>query len=192
MADCVGVNVDDTTCSIAGCEKAPRYRGLCKKHYEGGLKSGELKKLPRLTLKERLLAKTDQTGDCWVWRGSRLKSGYGQIGIQRDGRTVPQLVHRVSYEIFIGPIPDGLQIDHLCRNTSCLNPSHLEAVTPSENMHRGMSPVFVIRRSGKCKYGHELTPENTYTCKSTGYRRCRKCQRRQLKAARDRRKAASL
>lgn len=150
---------------------------MCRRHYRRALDSGELKKLPRPTLEQRLLSKTDRSGNCWVWLGSKLKSGYGQIGVQGATPDLyrPRMVHRVSYEIFVGPIPDGLEIDHLCRNTSCLNPDHLEAVTPAVNMGRGMSPNHVIRRSGYCSAGHEMTPENTYLNKNGIWRRCREC-----------------
>lgn len=75
-----------------------------------------------------------ETG-CWVWTGSRSGAGYGNF---RDGRTVRN-AHRAMYERVHGPVPDGLSLDHLCRNTLCVNPEHLEAVTQTENMRRGRS-----------------------------------------------------
>jgi hypothetical protein len=83
---------------------------------------------------ERLLSKVRiQAGSsCWEWQGYVMKSGYGQAGHNRR----PQYVHRLSYAVFVGPIPDGLHIDHLCRNRRCIKPTHLEAVTQAENNRR--------------------------------------------------------
>lgn len=75
----------------------------------------------------------DRDTGCWVWRGGRMPFGYGSVWL--DGRT--RLAHRVFYERLVGPIPDGLQLDHLCRNPPCVNPAHLEPVTHTENSRRG-------------------------------------------------------
>lgn len=101
-------------------------------------------------------------GPCWLWTDAPDGHGYGQISIanRRVG------AHRFSYELANGPIPEGLEPDHLCRVSMCVNPSHLEAVTPEEN-HRRCRTRF-------CQRGHEFTPENTLV-KPDG-RRCRKCQ----------------
>jgi endogenous inhibitor of DNA gyrase (YacG/DUF329 family) len=72
--------------------------------------------------------------DCWLWTGS-TRGGYGRFKIA----TVTQEAHRASYELYVGPIPDGLQLDHLCRNRSCINPAHLEPVTCAENIRRGLA-----------------------------------------------------
>ena len=79
--------------------------------------------------------------------------------------------HRVVYEALVGPIPDGLWIDHLCRNRSCVNPDHLEPVTPKENIRRGVKSK---RNWTACPKGHTYTPDNTYW-RPTGQRRCRDC-----------------
>lgn len=94
----------------------------------------------RGSLATRLLARIDRTpGGCWIWTGS-LRQGYGQIWSSVDpaGRRQLLATHRVSFEITKGPIPAGLDLDHLCRNTRCVNPDHLEPVTRRENLIRGL------------------------------------------------------
>lgn len=103
-----------------------------------------------------------QTG-CWDWQLTKTSQGYGRKTV----KGVKQFAHRLYYEKFVGPIPEGLSIDHLCRNPSCVNPAHLEPVTHQENMRR-------TRRS-HCRNGHEFTPENTYVNPSSGSRNCRVC-----------------
>lgn len=106
-------------------------------------------------------------GDCLVWTGN-APHGYGTFWL--DGRKVR--AHRFSYERFVGPIPDGLELDHLCRNTRCVNPEHLEPVTRAENLRRAHWPNS---RKTHCKHGHEYTSENTYHWR--GHRVCRTCQK---------------
>lgn len=123
------------------------------------------------TLAERLLAHSVDHGDCRVWNAARNDSGYGVISV--NDRI--QRAHRMSYETFVGPIPDGLQLDHLCRNRACIRPAHLEAVSAAENTRRGASATKT-----HCKSGHEYTPENTYLRPrraSGGRRDCRVCRR---------------
>lgn len=122
-----------------------------------------------------------------------VQNGYGQIGISRfhaaqSGLPQTILVHRLAWELANGPIPKGLQIDHLCHNRACINVAHMEVVTPSENVRRGDGPTLSALRlqaqraqeredyKTHCKHGHELTPENVYTDRR-GYRTCRECQR---------------
>ena len=117
---------------------------------------------------------------CWVWNGSRESSGYGVISV--EGRQRP--AHRVSYELIIGPIPDGLQLDHLCRNRACINPLHLEPVTLKENVLRGNGAPAQNGRKEECKRGHPLEGSNVRW--QNGARICRTCVRektRRWKAA---------
>jgi hypothetical protein len=95
------------------------------------------------TLEERFYAKVQKTDSCWVWIGARHSQGYGQLFTANtvNGNPRPEKAHRVAYELLIGPIPDGLQIDHLCRNKVCVNPAHLEAVTQKENLARRQRPA---------------------------------------------------
>jgi DNA-binding XRE family transcriptional regulator len=107
---------------------------------------------------------------CLEWQGALTRTGYGQIGVK--GKVLS--VHRVAYEAVAGPIPDGLEIDHLCRNRACVKPDHLEAVTHRENLRRAVREKRPPKAA--CPAGHEFTPENTYVDRK-GYRFCRTCKR---------------
>lgn len=122
------------------------------------------------------IEKDDVTG-CWNWTGSRVPDGYGvmPIGKRPDGKKKYSVVHRWTYEQLVGPIPEGLQLDHLCRNTSCVNPAHLEPVTCQVNLIRGVRRNQYKDRT-HCSRGHEYTPENTQINKR-GTRICRTCKR---------------
>lgn len=123
-------------------------------------------------LNERV--RVDEAG-CWVWTGALDSCGYGQISV--DGRK--RSTHRASYEARVGPIPLDLQIDHLCRNRACMNPAHLEPVTPRENGLRGMSPAAVNARRTHCANGHEFAGENLLveTVDGRSRRVCVACRR---------------
>jgi hypothetical protein len=124
----------------------------------------------------RLLALTCVTRDgCWIWMGSKNNGGYGKIGRPRSGNRGVS-VHRASYELLVGPIPAGYQIDHLCKNTSCLNPAHLEAVTPRENVLRGNTFARHQAAQTHCVKGHPLSGDNLYR-HPDGSRKCRACRR---------------
>lgn len=93
----------------------------------------EVVQLHGATIEERLLARIEETDDgCWVWTGAQQGAGYGMLRVDGEGASA----HRLAHEEWIGPIPDGLEIDHLCRVRLCINPEHLEAVTHLENMRR--------------------------------------------------------
>lgn len=129
---------------------------------------------------DRLLQKVDRraaTG-CWEFTGGRDRDGYGMFWL--DGRTVR--AHRASYELHVGPIPQGLTLDHLCRNTACVNPAHLEPTTMRENTLRGTSPVAVNASKTRCQAGHLFTRENTF--RNGTHRRCRTCYRKWKRAYR--------
>ena len=135
------------------------------------------------TLEERFWAKVDKRGpdDCWNWTASVVDNrGGGRYGkFKVAGKTIRAA--RLAYELEVGPIPDGLTIDHLCRNTLCVNPAHLEPVTQAENNYRGNGFSGRNRRKTHCKHGHEFTEENTYYEKTgRGHlsRKCKACMRR--------------
>ena len=126
---------------------------------------------------ERFWEKVKKSDTCWLWVGNLNEAGYGYFHLAPPrGRRVK--AHRYAYEALAGPIPDGLQLDHLCRVRNCVNPAHLEPVTVRENTRRGMSPAAKHGAKTHCVHGHEFTPENTYVIPgSPGWRRCRTCQR---------------
>lgn len=126
----------------------------------------------------RFMAKVEQQDSgCWLWRGSVNRvTGYAQIKVG------PRVWsgHRLSYVLFVGPVPFGLQLDHLCRTRHCVSPLHLEPVTARENTARSANDTGQALRTGKCKWGHEFTPENTRV-RRNGSRACVECARRRCR-----------
>lgn len=127
----------------------------------------------------------DPNTECWVWTAARSGRGYasggGYSAFHFEGRLTSG--HRASYVIHRGPIPDGMTIDHLCRNTLCVNPEHLEAVANKVNIQRGAALVT------HCPQGHEYTVANTYTRPGTNHRDCRRCRADVVARNRARKKA---
>lgn len=113
---------------------------------------------------------------CWIWQGAISPNGYGRCG----GNLY---VHRVMYELLIGPIPKDLEIDHLCRNRGCINPDHMEPVTRRENMRRGMGLSGINSRKTHCIHGHPFDETNIYWRKN-GKRMCKMCGYLNLRARR--------
>lgn len=126
---------------------------------------------------ERFWSKVDKSGECWEWTGGRSRDGYGHFHL--GGRTL--LAHRVSHELIIGTIPDGLHIDHLCRNPPCVRPEHIEPVTPRINNLRGVGLPALNASKTHCPQGHPYDQENTLPTPSGG-RACRTCSRARFRA----------
>lgn len=175
-----GIRECHLPCKIPGCSKPRRSRGWCENHYMAWWKYGDplVNLRPDLgqSLAERFWAKVDQQGavpevrpdlgPCWLWTAHVDAEGYGRLG--QCG------AHVVAHELLIGPIPEGLEPDHLCRVRHCVKaianeqgPAHLEPVTHQENMRRAAALIT------HCPKGHPYTEENTYI--NRGHRFCRAC-----------------
>ena len=124
---------------------------------------------------ERFIEKVEiveeSAGGCWLWRGWTNTNGYGLF--HNGMRDV--MAHRWAYELYVGPIPEGLQLDHLCRVHNCVNPEHLEAVTCQTNILRGNSPQAINSRKTHCLRGHPFAGKNLYVAPN-GWRQCRACK----------------
>lgn len=146
------------------------------------------------TAAERFAAKVDQagpftlvrgvTGRCHIWRPKPSEKGYGRFWL---GKTVR--AHRFAYEQAVGPIPDGYDIDHRCRNRRCVRPSHLEAVTHRVNVLRSTNHVALRAAQTHCHAGHAFDKTNTYVAPN-GTRKCRACAARRSRATTTERQTA--
>ena len=139
------------------------------------------------TLAVRFWPKVEKTDGCWLWTGARDKLGYGWIRRTRGGNAP---AYRVAWELEVGPIPEGLVIDHLCRNPSCVNPAHLEPVTQRENMLRGATVAARNAAKTRCLRGHPLSGENLYR-RPDGGRECRTCRAAAVARFHERRRRAA-
>lgn len=170
-------------CFVISCGHTIQARGLCSAHYKRMRRGQSLMPplMANVTTEERFFRHVNKTDTCWLWTGYLNSKGYASFrvgGVQHPA-------HRVSHELFNGPISMGLEIDHLCRVRHCVNPDHLEAVTHRENIHRGIYPVQT-----HCINGHEFTEDNTgRTANKKGpYRYCRICKNAQWREWNARRK----
>ena len=130
-----------------------------------------MRKRRNIPIESRFWDKVTKTDTCWLWTRAISNNGYGVIG-GLPGET--KYAHRIAYQMVKGSIPEGLELDHLCRNRACVNPNHLEPVTTKENVHRGFSPAGIQSRLIVCQKGHPLDRQNTYVSPQ-GRRMCRAC-----------------
>lgn len=127
----------------------------------------------------RFWSKVNKTDSCWLWLGHLDKGGYGQFAYKRSSNC---LAHRWAYQSLVGPIgdlPNGrpAPLDHLCRVRSCVNPAHLEIVTPRENLLRGVSAQALNAQKTHCVHGHAFTEANTYRYDHNRRRGCKTCRK---------------
>ena len=130
---------------------------------------------------DRFWAKVDRSGECWLWTAHVGRWGYGQFGLA--GAVL--YAHVVAHLWFVGPIPEGWEVDHVkakgCKHKHCVRPAHLEAATSGENQRRSESASGKNSRADECPEGHKYDEANTYIEKPKGTRRCRKCMVAQRK-----------
>jgi DNA-binding transcriptional regulator YiaG len=174
------------TCKAKDCEEPAKRLGWCFRHYHRHLggKDPDEPTWHDKTLTERFWEKVDKNGPapawrpelgpCWVWVRGKTGAGYGTFGI---GGGEIELAHRWSYMTEVGPIPEGTELDHLCRNRACVRPDHLDPVSHGTNMKRSpIVPSTINAGKAFCDSGHEFTPENT-RIKADGARECKECRR---------------
>lgn len=170
-------------CGIEGCAAPHAAKGLCRKHY---LRQGDPAAVRphEMTPEERFWSKVTKTQDCWLWTGSRNTGGYGRFALTHKDYVA---AHRYAYVLTYGPIPVGLELDHVkargCRYRHCVNPDHLEPVTARENVMRSDGVAAVNARKAMCVAGHPLEGANLYI-RPNGKRECIAC--RTLRKRRDR------
>lgn len=179
-----------TRCAIEGCKNGGQItRGWCAKHYTRWRRHGDPLHVDQPGYAgwpiEALLDHVDKNGPggCWLWTGRLNNRGYAKAG--------HHYAHRLIYERLVGPIPEGLEIDHVhergCRHRHCVNPAHLEPVTPSVNQQRQAA----VNRKDRCRRGHLLDGDNVYVDPS-GQRTCLTCRRANDRARYARRRAAQM
>lgn len=158
-------------CLIDGCNGKHKSNGYCVRHASNLHRHGTpvTYRSSDLPMIDRFFLQVEKTDTCWNWVGVIKAGGYGWFGMNGQA-------HRFAYRNLVGEIPAGLELDHLCRNRKCVNPSHLEPVTHYENVFRGESQFGINARKTHCIRGHEFDSANTYINKRGG-RVCRECRR---------------
>jgi len=181
---------------IDGCTSPQRARGWCSKHYQRWSNHGDPNQVAweRNNPHANFWVKVDRRGpdECWQWLAYKDDGGYGHFMVTVGTRQRDVAAHRMAYQLEVGRIPDGLQIDHVCHTNDktclggitcphrgCVNPAHLEPVLPVENIRRapispGQRRAAQQRAKTHCAQGHPYDEANTYV-DSNGYRACRAC-----------------
>lgn len=172
------------TCSVEGCSLPHHARGLCRKHYRSQAPA-PVQRRPVTPLRERFMAhvNVDEAG-CWRWQGRLGTGGYGYLGLQVDGVWKQRRAHRVAYELFVGLIPEGMALDHVCEVRDCVNPEHLRPSTWRANTLRNTSPAAENARREECLRGHPLSGDNLQLVRTKEgvKRRCKACARARRRA----------
>lgn len=162
-------------CLVKNCNELAKSHELCSTHYQRYAKHGSVKD-PTTSPVERFMSRVTVGDGCWLWTGHADK-GYGRLGVDGKG----MWAHRFAYQLAYGDLDPDLTIDHLCKETLCVRPSHLEQVTLAVNSLRGDGPAGLNIRKTHCIRGHEFTPENTrlVQVRPNGRigRNCRMCER---------------
>lgn len=178
-----GITATASFCSVPHCGRLHYARTYCEKHYRHWRRCGRPECTPRPSTEERFWAKVNKNGPmppshpelgpCWLWQGADNPDGYGRFN---PVRTQTTKAYRFSYLLLIGSVPPGLELDHLCRNTHCVNPAHLQAVTHLENLRRGQTIAAKNLLKTHCPKGHPYDLLNTYV-DAAASRHCRICRR---------------
>ena len=189
---CIGCLAELPVSNFYRSSGRPGYRSKCKRcSIRASVELARSKREPSLTRLERFQQKYRVTIEgCWEWTGSLNPNGYGMFNMgdtTASGKRRPEWAHRASYRLHRGEIPEGLELDHLCRNTRCVNPDHLEPVTERENFLRGDHHSAQMARLKTCKRGHERTPE-TWRKRPDGQFECVECVKIRNKASGARRR----
>lgn len=176
-------------CIEPDCDRPRRAQGRCGKHYQAARAHGVLATIQPQgrTALERFYAYLDthDPAQCWRWQGATDKDGYGVFSPSGKGTV---RVHRWAYEQLVGPIPDGLVLDHLCEQRDCANPQHTRPTTNRNNVLRSAtSPSAVNARKAECHQGHALAGDNL-TVNANGARLCRICERERWQRSNEKRK----
>jgi hypothetical protein len=196
--------VEKRSCSVDGCSDDVFVKGMCRTHYHRNWRLGDpeaklTRNAPGTPTQTRLWSFVQRGGqnDCWPWAGNIDRGGYGLFKVGPKQR----IAHRLMYELLIAPIPEGMDLDHLCHTRDmachggsqcahrrCVNPAHLEPVSGRINSLRGRSQPAANALKTHCPKGHAYDERNTYVNPRTGGRTCRECNNESQKNYQERKR----